>query len=182
MAHPGLTLRVARRWNTRAHTGVHTPGVWEDEEGCFVFACVCACVHVGLSTHQQCTCLYPCHFAGYSTSWDVYAVVSRAEGTLGAVTHQPGIHHCPLLAWRAPALPLGPSCTNPSSRSASRPLRADLPPTPTHIQRGRSAENSQQRESPRRAGSWSNVRSQSWQRPSPSSSFPQCHGPPASPA
>ena len=152
------------------------------KKGCFVFACVCACVHVGLSTHQQCTCLYPCHFAGYSTSWDVYAVVSRAEGTLGAVTHQPGIHHCPLLAWRAPALPLGPSCTNPSSRSASRPLRAGLPPTPTHIQRGRSAENSQQRESPRRAGSWSNVRSQSWQRPSPSSSFPQCHGPPASPA
>ena len=75
MAHPGLTLRVARRWNTRAHTRVHTPGVWEDKKAWFVCACVCARVCVGLSMHQQCTHLYPCHFAGYSTFWDVYAVV-----------------------------------------------------------------------------------------------------------
>lgn len=33
-----------------------------------------------------------------------------AEGDpSGAVTHQPGIHRCPLLTWRAPASPLGPT-------------------------------------------------------------------------
>lgn len=71
-----------------------------------------------------------------------------AEGTLGAVTHKPGIHCCSLLAWQAPALPLGPGSTSPSSKSASRPLRAGLPPDPnTHTGRQVGREFTAKRES-----------------------------------
>ena len=85
------------------HTHVYThPASGRMSKGCFMFACVCDCVHVGLS---MCPHLYPCHFAGYSTFWHVY-VVSRAEGTLGG---------CDSSAWHPPLSPPGLVSTSPSS-------------------------------------------------------------------